>query len=81
MVARPEPGTPAVAAPVEWVRAVGDLRLPARADARLQDLMDRNNDGLLDAAERAELEALAEVGESIALVRAGALRLLGRDPR
>jgi hypothetical protein len=48
-----------------------DLRLPLRADTRLQQLMDRNNEGLLTATESAELEAL---------VRATALQLLGRTP-
>ena len=35
-----------IAAPVDWIESVGDLRLPAKADRRLQDLMDRNNEGL-----------------------------------
>jgi hypothetical protein len=36
-----------VVAPVEWVESVSDLRLSPRADARLQQLMDRNTEGLL----------------------------------
>jgi hypothetical protein len=39
-------------APMEWVETVGDLCLPPKADRRLQDLMDRNNEGLLTEAER-----------------------------
>src|SRR5207244_11348830 len=33
-----------VAAPLEWVESVSDLRLPSRANERLQQLMDRNTD-------------------------------------
>ena len=67
-----------VSAPLEWVEALGDLRLPPGADQRLQQLMDRNTEGLLTEAERAELEALVELSETLALVRAKALQLLGR---
>jgi hypothetical protein len=70
-----------VAAPVEWVESVSDLRLPPRADAWLQQLMDRNTEGLLTQAEHAELEALVELIEQISLVRAQALHLLGRKPQ
>ena len=38
-------------APLEWVESVGNLRLPPKADQRLQELMDRNNEGLLTEAE------------------------------
>jgi hypothetical protein len=34
-------------APLEWVRTVGDLRLPVKTDQRLQELMDRNNEGFI----------------------------------
>jgi hypothetical protein len=69
-----------VEAPVEMVEAVADLRLPPKADQRMQYLMDRNNDGLLTADQKEDLEALVELSESLALVRAKALRLLGRKP-
>jgi len=69
-----------VTAPETWVRSIGDLRLPPQADRRLQTLMDRNNDGLLSDSERTELEALAEWSESVSLLRAEALQLLGRSP-
>ena len=55
------------------------LRLPEQADRRLQQLMDRNNEGLLTEQERADLEALAELSEQLSLVRAEALHLLGRS--
>ena len=67
-----------IEAPQEWVETVGDLRLPPRADRKLQMLMDRNNEGLLTEAEREELESLVELSERLALVRAEALHLLGR---
>lgn len=70
-----------ISAPLEWVEAVSDLRLPPRANTRLQQLMDRNTEGLLTDAERGELEALVELSETLALVRAKALQLLGRKPR
>jgi hypothetical protein len=70
-----------IPAPTEWVRSVGELRLPSKANHRLQQLMDRNNEGELSDSERDELEALVELSERISLVRAEALQLLGRGPR
>ena len=67
-------------APLEWVETVGELRLPPKTDRRLQELMDRNNEGLLSEAERADLESLVELSEWLSLVRAEALHLLGRKP-
>jgi len=69
-----------IAAPVDWIESVGDLRLPAKADHRLQELMDRNTEGLLTQTEREELEALAELSERLSLVRAEALQILGKQP-
>jgi hypothetical protein len=62
------------------VEAVASLRFPPRADRRLQRLMDRNTQGLLSSEEKEELETLVELSESLSLVRAQALRLLGRQP-
>ena len=42
--------------------------------------MDRNNEGLLTDAERADLESLVELSERLSLVRAEAIHLLGRRP-
>ena len=72
--------SPVVPAPIDWVESVSRLRLPVKADRRLQELMDRNNEGLLTPSERMELDALVEVSETISLVRAEALHLLGRLP-
>ncbi len=70
----------ALTAPSEWVESVSRLKLPAKADDRLQALMDRNNEGQLTLDEREDLESLAGWNESLSLVRARALRLLGRKP-
>jgi hypothetical protein len=69
-----------VEAPIEMVEAVAALRLPPRGDRRLQILMDRNTNGTLTPEQKEELEALVELSETIGLVRAQALRVLGRKP-
>lgn len=69
-----------VPAPAGWVESVGRLRLPAWADRRLQELMDRNTEGQLSDGEREELQSLVEWSESISLIRAEALHLLGTAP-
>ncbi len=69
-----------IQAPVEMMEAVAALRLPPKADRRLQDLMDRNNEGFLTADEKTQLEVLVELSEGLSLVRAQALHLLGRQP-
>ena len=69
-----------IAAPIDWVEAVGNLHFPSKADRRLQELMDRNNEGLLQEAEREELEALVELSERMSLLRAAALQILGKRP-
>jgi hypothetical protein len=69
-----------VEAPVELVESMAEMRFPPKADARVQELMDRNTNGRLTPAERDELEGWVELSETIALVRAKALKLLGRKP-
>jgi len=69
-----------VEAPLELVETVAAMRFPVKTNARLQILMDRNTNGQLTPSERDELESLVELSESLALVRAQALRLLGRSP-
>jgi hypothetical protein len=63
------------------IEAVAELRLPPSADRRLRELMDRNTDGLLTVGEREELASLVDWSESVSLVRANALRVLGRGPK
>jgi hypothetical protein len=69
-----------ISAPVDWVESVGRLKLPPRADRRLQELMDRNTEGKLTERDREDLEALVALSETLSLVRAEALHLLGRKP-
>jgi hypothetical protein len=69
-----------IEAPQQLIETVADIRFPPKTDARLQQLMARNTEGQLTPNERDELEALAELSETMALVRAQALRLLGRSP-
>ena len=68
--------SPVIEAPRTLVETVAAMRFPNKTDARLQSLMDRNTNGQITAGEREELEALAELSESIALVRAQALKVL-----
>lgn len=70
-----------VPAPSAWVETIVALRLPSKTDLRLQQLMDRNNEGQLSELEREELESLVELSERLSLVRAEALQLLGREPQ
>ena len=66
--------------PLELAEAVAALQLTPKVDQRLQELMNRNTNGLLTDIEREELEALAEMSETISLLRAQALQILGRKP-
>jgi hypothetical protein len=69
-----------VEAPVKLLEAMAELRFPPRTDAWLQRLMDRNSEGALTEQEREELESLVELSEEMSLLRAQALRVLGRKP-
>lgn len=70
-----------IEAPTDWVRRVSELKLPVGADHRLQELMDRNNEGRLSSGERAELESLVELRQELSLVCAKSLQLLAGAPR
>ena len=72
------PNGATVEAPIELITSVADLQFPRKIDAHLQTLMDRNTEGCLSESERAELEALVELSETISLLRVQALRALGR---
>src|SRR5437588_3162901 len=50
--------------PHDVLEEAAALRFPIATDKRLQDLMDRNNDGRLTIEEKKELEALAELSET-----------------
>jgi hypothetical protein len=69
-----------MSAPLAMVEAVASLRLPPTSDRRMQSLMDRNTEGRLTVEEHEELEALVDLSQTISLIRADALHLLGRKP-
>jgi hypothetical protein len=73
--------TAVVSAPLHMLEAVAALRLPPVSDRRLSRLMDRNTNGDLTTDERGEVESLAALTETISLVRAQALAVLGRSPQ
>lgn len=66
--------------PRETIESAAELRLPPATDRRLQHLMDINNEGMLTPDQREELASLVELSQSISLLRAKALRALGRSP-
>jgi len=65
--------------PQQLLEEVAELRFPQHSDERLQWLMDRNNEGQLSPAERNELVSYVELSQRLALVRAKALQVLGRQ--
>ena len=69
-----------IAAPREWIESLGQLRLPPKTDHRLQNLMDRRNEGLLTEVEISDVESLVELSEQLSLMRAEAFLLLGQKP-
>jgi hypothetical protein len=70
-----------VEAPRELIEGVAELQFSPKANARLQELMDRNTEGALTQSERDALEAMVELSETMSLLRAQALRVLGRSPK
>ena len=69
-----------IEAPVDLMESVAHLRLPPHVDRQLQDLMDANNNGVLTDAEREQLADLVKWSETVSLLRAQALHLLGEQP-
>ena len=67
--------------PRDLVEMFADMRFPPGVDNRMQDLMDRNNDGQLNTAEHEELMGLADMSQVWSLVRAQAMIALGRKPK
>ena len=59
-----------VTVPIESLEALEAFHFPPKLDRRLQELMDRNNGGLLSAAEREQLDGFVELSEDMALQRA-----------
>jgi hypothetical protein len=60
---------------------IADARFPPGVDYRMQDLMERNNNGQLNAAEHEELKGLADMSMIWSLVRARAMIALKRKPQ
>jgi hypothetical protein len=67
--------------PTAILEELCEFRFPEKMDARIQRLMDRNNEGLLTPEEREELEGFVELNAKLSLLRAGALLALGRSPQ
>ena len=65
-----------VPVPREALEALTAFRFPPKLDRHMQDLMDRNTDGLLTPNERDELEGLVELSEDLSLQRAQVHTLL-----
>ena len=65
---------------VSFVNDLTDMRFTPAMNARIHDLMDRNNEGTLSPSERQELESLVDWSEQISLVRAKALQFMGKKP-
>ncbi len=72
--------TATITAPASLIESIGGFRLPEQTDRRLQSLMDRNNEGILQPSEKEDLAALAALSEEISILRAQALQLLGKHP-
>ena len=69
-----------VPTPKDFLEYLADMRFSPEANARIQDLMDRNNEGLLSPQEREVLATLASLSQDMSIVRSRALMLLGRKP-
>ena len=66
--------------PLDFIDEVANLRLPARLDQRLQELLDRSLTSQLTESEQDQLEALLELSSLLSGLRERALRLLGPKP-
>jgi hypothetical protein len=66
--------------PLDFIEAAANLRLPARLDQRLQELLDRNPASRLTEPEQDELESLLELASLLSGLRERARRLLGPKP-
>jgi hypothetical protein len=64
--------------PKDLLEQMAELRFDADTDARLQELMDRNNFGELSESERAELARYAALNQQMTIIRGRAMIVLGR---
>lgn len=63
-----------------WPEQAAEVRVDPAIDARIQDLMDRNNYGALSETERAELAAHVAANKRMTIFRGPATVALGRKP-
>lgn len=66
--------------PRDLLEQVANMRFDDQLNARLQDLMDRNNFGRLSDSERAELSHYARLNQMMTILRGRALIALGQRP-
>jgi hypothetical protein len=63
------------------IKAIGSLRLPESALDRVDNLLEKNRNGSISSAERAELEKYLRVGNFLDLMRAWATRRENLAPK
>jgi hypothetical protein len=68
-----------VPTPRELLEQMADLRFDPGTEARLEDLMDRNNFGELNEAEREELARYVALNQRMSIIRGQAMLVLGRQ--
>ena len=56
----------------EFAQSILELRFSDRANKRIRQLLDKNNKGTIDEAERAELDKFLRVGQFLDLMQAKA---------
>ena len=64
--------------PKEYLEQIANLRFPPETDARLQHLMDVNNEGNLNEQESSELEAYVRMNELLSILKGRAMIMLRR---
>ncbi len=58
--------------PTKFLKEMADFQFPPSAQERLNQLMDKNNEGELNEPERAELSSLVELNERVTLLKSQA---------
>lgn len=67
---------PTIETPVDFLEEMANFAFPSSTQEKLDDLMDKNNDGKLTDSEKNELKALVELNERVSLVKARARLIL-----
>lgn len=62
--------------PIQFLEEMANFQFPGSTQERLDCLMDKNNEGLLEEDERQELWALVDINERVSLLKGKALLLL-----